>query len=168
MKNDLLAYRHIGISEKDEEKMLQKIGVKSLDELIDKTIPANIRLKEPLALPKTMTEYEFGQHIAGLAAKNKLYTTYIGMGWYNTITPAVIQRNVFENPVWYTSYTPYQTEVSQGRLEALMNFQTAVCDLTGMKGLPKIWSRCRWVFSRCFTFSPFLMMKFFKVCFSSS
>ena len=79
MKNDLLAYRHIGISEKDEEKMLQKIGVKSLDELIDKTIPANIRLKEPLALPKTMTEYEFGQHIAGLAAKNKLYTTYIGM-----------------------------------------------------------------------------------------
>ena len=112
--------------------MLQKIGVKSLDELIDKTIPANIRLKEPLALPKTMTEYEFGQHIAGLAAKNKLYTTYIGMGWYNTITPAVIQRNVFENPVWYTSYTPYQTEVSQGRLEALMNFQTAVCDLTGM------------------------------------
>lgn len=132
MKNDLLAYRHIGISEKDEEKMLQKIGVKSLDELIDKTIPANIRLKEPLALPKTMTEYEFGQHITGLAAKNKLYTTYIGMGWYNTITPAVIQRNVFENPVWYTSYTPYQTEVSQGRLEALMNFQTAVCDLTGM------------------------------------
>ena len=86
MKNDLLAYRHIGISEKDEEKMLQKIGVKSLDELIDKTIPANIRLKEPLALPKTMTEYEFGQHIAGLAAKNKLYTTYIGMGWYNTIS----------------------------------------------------------------------------------
>ena len=79
-----------------------------------------------------MTEYEFGCHIAELAAQNKLYTTYIGMGWYNTITPAVIQRNVFENPVWYTSYTPYQTEVSQGRLEALMNFQTAVCDLTGM------------------------------------
>lgn len=105
MKNDLLAYRHIGISEQDEEKMLRKIGVKSLDELIDKTIPANIRLKEPLALPKTMTEYEFGQHIAGLAAKNKLYTTYIGMGWYNTITPAVIQRNVFENPVWYTLYS---------------------------------------------------------------
>ena len=138
MKNDLLAYRHIGISEKDEEKMLQKIGVKSLDELIDKTIPVNIRLKEPLALPKTMTEYEFGQHIAGLAAKNKLYTTYIGMGWYNTITPAVIQRNVFENPVWYTSYTPYQTEVSQGRLEALMNFQTAVCHLTG-KPLANLW-----------------------------
>ena len=132
MKNDLLANRHIGISEKDEKQMLRKIGVDSLNELIDKTIPAYIRLKEPLALPEAMTEYEFGQHIAGLAAKNKLYTTYIGMGWYNTITPAVIQRNVFENPVWYTSYTPYQTEVSQGRLEALMNFQTAVCDLTGM------------------------------------
>ena len=132
MKNDLLANRHIGISKKDEEQMLRKIGVSSLDELIDKTIPANIRLKEPLALPETMTEYEFGQHIAALAAKNKLYTTYIGMGWYNTVTPAVIQRNVFENPVWYTSYTPYQTEVSQGRLEALLNFQTAVCDLTDM------------------------------------
>ncbi|WP_373719202.1 aminomethyl-transferring glycine dehydrogenase [Bacteroides heparinolyticus] len=132
MKNDVFSCRHIGISEQDEEQMLRKIGVKSLDELIDKTIPANIRLKEQLALPKAMTEYEFGQHIAELAAKNKLYTTYIGMGWYNTITPAVIQRNVFENPVWYTSYTPYQAEVSQGRLEALMNFQTAVCDLTGM------------------------------------
>ena len=132
MKNDLLADRHIGISKKDEEQMLRKIGVASLDELIDKTIPADIRLKEPLALPEAMTEYEFGQHIVELAAKNKLYATYIGMGWYNTITPAVIQRNVFENPVWYTSYTPYQTEVSQGRLEALLNFQTAVCDLTGM------------------------------------
>lgn len=132
MKNDLLVNRHVGISEKDEVQMLRKIGVESLDELIDKTIPANIRLKEPLALPEAMTEYEFGQHIAELAAKNKLYTTYIGTGWYNTITPAVIQRNVFENPVWYTSYTPYQTEVSQGRLEALLNFQTAICDLTGM------------------------------------
>ena len=132
MKNDLLAERHIGISPKDEAAMLRKIGVNSLDELIDKTIPANIRLKKPLELPAPMTEYEYGQHIAQLAAKNKIYTTYIGTGWYGTITPAVIQRNVFENPVWYTSYTPYQTEVSQGRLEALMNFQTAVCDLTGM------------------------------------
>ena len=132
MNPSLLPDRHIGISLKDEEKMLCKIGVNSLDELIDKTLPANIRLKEPLNLPEPMTEYEFGKHIADLASKNKLYTTYIGMGWYNTITPAVIQRNVFENPVWYTSYTPYQTEVSQGRLEALMNFQTAICDLTGM------------------------------------
>ena len=126
MKTDLLASRHIGINEEDTAVMLRKIGVDSLDELINKTIPANIRLKEPLALAKPLTEYEFGKHIAELANKNKLYTTYIGLGWYNTITPAVIQRNVFENPVWYTSYTPYQTEVSQGRLEALMNFQTAV------------------------------------------
>ncbi|MCI1682053.1 MAG: aminomethyl-transferring glycine dehydrogenase [Bacteroides sp.] len=132
MKSDLLACRHIGISKKDEEQMLQKIGVGSLDELIDRTIPTNIRLKEPLKLPEALTEYEFGKHIAQLASKNKLYTTYIGLGWYNTITPAVIQRNVFENPVWYTSYTPYQTEISQGRLEALMNFQTVVSDLTGM------------------------------------
>ena len=132
MKNDLLINRHIGITPQDEETMLRKIGVSSLDELIDKTIPSNIRLDKPLDLPEPMTEYEFAGHIAQLASKNKLYTTYIGMGWYGTITPAVIQRNVFENPVWYTSYTPYQTEVSQGRLEALMNFQTAVCDLTGM------------------------------------
>lgn len=132
MKTDLLACRHIGIDKQDAQVMLQKIGVNTLDELIDKTIPANIRLTSSLALPEPMTEYEFGRHINWLAGKNKLYTTYIGMGWYNTVTPAVIQRNVFENPVWYTSYTPYQAEVSQGRLEALMNFQTAVSDLTAM------------------------------------
>ena len=132
MKTDSFASRHIGVSEKDIEVMLRKIGVSTLDELINKTIPTNIRLAAPLALPPAMTEYEFSSHIAELAGLNKLFTTYIGMGWYNTITPAVIQRNVFENPVWYTSYTPYQAEVSQGRLEALMNFQTAVCDLTAM------------------------------------
>ena len=132
MKTDLLVNRHVGITEADEQLMLQKIGVKNLDELIYKTIPSDIRLKEPLDLPVAMTEYEYAKHIAELGAMNKLYTTYIGMGWYNTITPAVIQRNVFENPVWYTSYTPYQSEVSQGRLEALMNFQTAISDLTGM------------------------------------
>lgn len=132
MKIDVLADRHIGITPQDEEIMLKKIGVKSLDELIEKTIPANIRLKEPMKLSETLSEYNFAYHIGELAAKNKLYTSYIGMGWYNTITPAVIQRNVFENPVWYTSYTPYQAEVSQGRLEALMNFQTAVSDLTAL------------------------------------
>ncbi|MGN0258243.1 MAG: aminomethyl-transferring glycine dehydrogenase, partial [Bacteroides sp.] len=126
------ANRHIGINEQEEQLMLQKIGVKSLDELIDKTLPKNIRLKQPIDLPEAMNEFEFAQHIAQLAAKNKLFTTYIGQGWYGTITPAVIQRNIFENPVWYTSYTPYQTEVSQGRLEALMNFQTVITDLTGM------------------------------------
>lgn len=132
MKTDLFACRHIGIEKKDTQLMLTKIGVKSLDELIGKTIPDNIRLKKLLNLPAAMTEREFAEHIASLGSKNKLYTTYIGMGWYDTITPAVIQRNVLENPVWYTSYTPYQTEVSQGRLEALINFQTAICDLTAM------------------------------------
>ena len=132
MNNHPFYERHIGINEADEARMLRKIGVGTLDELIDQTLPANIRLKAPLALPEAMDEHEFARHIGELAAKNKLYTTYIGQGWYDTITPAVIQRNIFENPVWYTSYTPYQTEVSQGRLEALMNFQTVICDLTGM------------------------------------
>ena len=132
METNTLCNRHIGPDENDVKKMLEKIGVHSLDELINQVIPADIRLKEPIELPEPLTEYAYGKHMAELAAKNKLYATYIGMGWYNTITPAVIQRNVFENPVWYTSYTPYQAEISQGRLEALMNFQTAVCDLTGM------------------------------------
>lgn len=132
MKTDLLADRHIGIQEEDLPIMLEKIGVKSLDELINKTIPSKIRLKEQLPLAAPLSEREFAEHAAELASQNKLYTTYIGMGWYDTITPAVVQRNVFENPAWYTSYTPYQAEVSQGRLEALLNFQTAVCDLTAM------------------------------------
>ena len=132
MKKDLLTYRHNGIQDKDMPVMLEKIGVSSLDELINKTIPTNIRLKESLPLAEPMTEREYAEHITNLAAQNKLYTSYIGMGWYDSITPAVIQRNVFENPVWYTSYTPYQTEVSQGRLEALLNFQTVISDLTAM------------------------------------
>ena len=132
MKTNTFARRHIGITEKDLPKMLEKIGVKSLDELIDKTIPNDIRLKEPLPLKPAMTEHEFAAHISSLAAMNKICKSYIGTGWYNTITPAVIQRNVFENPVWYTSYTPYQTEISQGRLEALLNFQTVISDLTAM------------------------------------
>lgn len=132
MKTDVFANRHIGIHETDLPEMLEKIGVKSLDELINKTIPSKIRLKAPLALNPPMTERAFMEHMAVLAAKNKMYTSYIGCGWYDTITPAVIQRNIFENPVWYTSYTPYQTEISQGRLEALMNFQTVISDLTAM------------------------------------
>ena len=132
MKTTTFANRHIGVGEKELPLMLKKIGVNSLDELIDKTIPANIRLKEPLKLGPAMTEREFSTHIGQLAAQNKLYKTYIGCGWYDTVTPAVIQRNVFENPVWYTSYTPYQAEISQGRLEALLNFQTVISDLTAM------------------------------------
>ena len=129
---DLLQARHIGISEQDEAIMLQVIGAKNIDELIEQTIPASIRLKEDIELPEPLTERQYAEHIAEIASKNKLFTTYIGQGWYDTCTPAVIQRNVFENPSWYTSYTPYQAEISQGRLEALLNFQTAVCDFTGM------------------------------------
>jgi len=129
---DLLQARHIGVSEQDEAYMLQTIGVKSLDELIDQTIPASIRLEESIELPEPLTERQYAEHIGEIASKNKLFTSYIGQGWYDTCTPAVILRNIFENPSWYTSYTPYQAEVSQGRLEALLNFQTAVCDFTGM------------------------------------
>lgn len=124
--------RHVGITAEDLPDMLKAVGVNTLDELIDQTIPANIRLRQPLNLPEPMTEREFAEHINELASKNEVFTSYIGMGWYDTICPAPIQRNVFENPVWYTSYTPYQAEVSQGRLEALLNFQTVICDLTGL------------------------------------
>ncbi len=124
--------RHIGLKEADEQKMLEAIGVASMDELIDQTIPKDIRLEKPMSLPKALSEYEYAEEIARIASKNQVYTSYIGMGWYDTITPAPIVRNVFESPVWYTSYTPYQAEISQGRLEALLNFQTAISDLTAL------------------------------------
>ncbi|MCD8043748.1 MAG: aminomethyl-transferring glycine dehydrogenase [Tannerellaceae bacterium] len=132
MDTNNFANRHIGITAEDLPSMLQTIGVSSADELIEQTIPANIRLQEPLNLPDAMTEREFAEHIAELGSKNELYTSYIGMGWYDTVCPAPILRNVLENPVWYTSYTPYQAEVSQGRLEALLNYQTVICELTGL------------------------------------
>ena len=132
MDTNKFVNRHVGIAEEEIPVMLDAIGVKSLDELIDQTIPANIRLKEPLNLPEAMTEREFAEHIAELASKNEVFTSYIGMGWYDTVCPAPIQRNVFENPIWYTSYTPYQAEVSQGRLEALLNFQTVIAEITGL------------------------------------
>jgi glycine dehydrogenase len=125
-------HRHIGVNEKEIETLLSSIGVKNLEQLIDETIPANIRLKEALDLPAPLTEREYAEHIAELASKNEIFTSYIGMGWYDTVAPAAIIRNVFENPCWYTSYTPYQAEISQGRLEALLNFQTLVSDLTGL------------------------------------
>jgi len=125
--------RHNGVSKSaDEEKMLKEIGVASMEELIDKAVPAAIRLKEPMPIADGVNEYEFLARCKALANKNKVYKTYIGMGYYNTITPAVIQRNVFENAGWYTAYTPYQTEISQGRLEALMTYQTMVADMTHM------------------------------------
>lgn len=132
METQKFQHRHIGINAEDEKKMLSKIGVNSLDELIDQTIPANIRLQNGLNLPEALSEHEYAEEMALMASKNRICASYIGMGWYDTVCPAPIFRNVFENPVWYTSYTPYQAEISQGRLEALMNFQTTVSDLTGL------------------------------------
>ena len=125
-------YRHLGPREADIPEMLKKIGVQSLDELIHKTIPASILNEQPLNLPDGMSEYEYPAYIRAIGAKNKLFRTYIGLGYYSTILPPVIQRNILENPGWYTSYTPYQAEISQGRLEALLNFQTMITELTGM------------------------------------
>ena len=132
MANDKFVTRHIGPREKDIRAMLDVIGVSSLEELINQTVPSNIRLEKPLNLPNGLTEREYYRRILHLASKNKVFNTYIGMGWYDTITPAVILRNILENPAWYTSYTPYQAEISQGRLEALLNFQTMVCEMTAM------------------------------------
>ena len=124
--------RHIGPRDADVVSMLKTIGVGSIDELIDKTIPAQIRMKKPLDLAETKSEHWYLRELKKLSLKNKVYRTYIGMGYYNTIVPPAIQRNVLENPGWYTAYTPYQSEIAQGRLEALLNFQTMVMDLTKM------------------------------------
>jgi glycine dehydrogenase len=113
--------------------MLKKTGLGSLDDLIMQTIPASILMKKPLHLPEGISEYEYLKYIREIGRKNKLFRSFIGMGYYNTITLPVIQRNILENPAWYTSYTPYQAEISQGRLTALLNFQTMVMDLTGME-----------------------------------
>ena len=127
------AGRHIGTNETEKTEVLKTIGINTLDALIDKTVPAAIRLKNPLKLPVGQTEFEYLDELKKIAAKNKVFKTYIGQGYYNTITPSVILRNVFENPGWYTQYTPYQAEISQGRLESLLNYQTIVCDLTGLE-----------------------------------
>ena len=133
MSQDRFVNRHLGPRENEINEMLEFIGVSSMDELMKQTVPANIRLNEPLKLKEGLTERKYFRRILNLADKNKVYNTYIGMGYYDTITPAVILRNVLENPAWYTSYTPYQAEISQGRLEALLNFQTVIMDLTGME-----------------------------------
>ncbi len=126
-------HRHVGPRAEDLPQMLKKIGVSSVDELIDQTVPSSIRLAEPLDLPDGITEFEYMQHIKEIASKNKVYKSYIGLGYYGTVVPSVIIRNILENPTWYTSYTPYQAEISQGRLEALLNFQTVVSSFTGME-----------------------------------
>ncbi len=130
---DKFVDRHNGPRSSDIAAMLEKIGAASVDELIAQTVPAVIRLKKPLNLPKGMSEYQYHKHLRGIAAKNRIFKTYIGLGYYDTIVPAVIQRNILENPGWYTAYTPYQAEIAQGRLEALLNFQTMIMDLTGME-----------------------------------
>ncbi len=133
INTDNFVDRHNGPRASDVTTMLKKIGADSVDELIAQTIPAAIRLKKPLNLPGGMSEYQYHKHLRGVSAKNQVFKTYIGLGYYNTIVPAVIQRNILENPGWYTAYTPYQAEISQGRLEALLNFQTMIMDLTGME-----------------------------------
>lgn len=133
MRTDAFALRHIGPRESDLNHMFKTIGVDNIDQLIFETIPDDIRLKNDLNLDAPMTEYEYLTHIQELGNKNKLFKTYIGLGYHPTIVPAVIQRNIFENPGWYTAYTPYQAEIAQGRLEAILNFQTMVMELTGME-----------------------------------
>jgi glycine dehydrogenase len=133
MKTDSFVLRHVGPREKGTNEMIKTIGVTSVEELIDKTIPKDIRLAHDLNLPKALSEYEYMSHIQELANKNKLFKSFIGLGYHPTILPGVIQRNILENPGWYTAYTPYQAEIAQGRLEALLNYQTMVTELTGME-----------------------------------
>ena len=125
--------RHIGPSSSEKKEMLKAIGVDSVDQLINKTIPEGIRLQKPLNISAALTEKQYLDHIAEVASKNKVFKSYIGLGYSETNVPPVIQRNVLENPGWYTAYTPYQAEIAQGRLEALLNFQTMTLDLTGME-----------------------------------
>src|SRR5690349_16010988 len=131
--NDFFAPRHIGPRPEEREVMLRAIGVASLDALIDEALPAAIRRQGPLDLPAAESEFQYLTRLRGIAARNQVYRSFIGLGYYDCITPSVILRNVLENPGWYTPYTPYQAEIAQGRLESLLNFQTTVSDLTGME-----------------------------------
>ncbi len=133
MNTNSFQLRHIGPNKKEQEHMLKAIHADSLEQLINETVPDNIRLKNDLDLAPAMSEYEYLSHIKELSEKNKVFKSYIGLGYHEAIVPSVIQRNILENPGWYTAYTPYQAEIAQGRLEALLNFQTMVCDLTGME-----------------------------------
>ena len=133
MSTDKFVNRHNGPRKHELPKMLETIGVSSLDELIEKTVPKSIRLEKALDLPPALSEFEYLNHLRAIGAKNKLYRSFIGQGYYGVAPLSVIVRNVLENPSWYTSYTPYQAEISQGRLEALLNFQTMIIELTGME-----------------------------------
>src|SRR6478736_5120858 len=127
------ADRHIGPDHAERQAMLAVVGAPSLDALIDDAVPPQIRLDQPLALPHGESEHRYLRDLRALASLNQVFTSYIGLGYYGCVTPSVIQRNVLENPGWYTPYTPYQAEIAQGRLEGLLNFQTMIADLTGMQ-----------------------------------
>src|SRR5207302_208356 len=131
-QNEEFIGRHIGPNEEDTKEMLKTIGVASMDELVSRTVPQSIRMDHQLRIPDAMSEAAFLHELKETSQKNKVFKTYIGQGYYDTHTPSVILRNVFENPGWYTQYTPYQAEISQGRLESLLNFQTMVSDLTAL------------------------------------
>ena len=133
MFKEKFARRHIGPNAIELNIILKTIGVESVEELLNQTIPDNIRLKKDLNIPEGISEMEFLKEIKKLSSLNKNFKTYIGLGYHDTFTPSVIQRNILENPGWYTAYTPYQPEIAQGRLEALLNFQTMICDLTKME-----------------------------------
>ncbi|RAJ00289.1 glycine dehydrogenase [Chitinophaga skermanii] len=132
MQQNEFVQRHIGPDESSTQAMLETIGINGVDELVGKTVPASIRMQHALAVPSAMSENAYLSHLKEVSLKNKVFKNYIGQGYYDTITPSVILRNVFENPGWYTQYTPYQAEISQGRLESLLNYQTMVSDLTGL------------------------------------
>ena len=133
MNPDIFSERHIGPRGPQIKEMLNVIGASTLEGLIDETVPNNIRIQSPLKLDQPMSESEYLEHIQSLGNKNIVFKSYIGMGYHPSNLPAVIQRNILENPGWYTAYTPYQAEIAQGRLEALLNFQSMVTDLTGME-----------------------------------
>ncbi|HMS71125.1 MAG TPA: glycine dehydrogenase (aminomethyl-transferring), partial [Saprospiraceae bacterium] len=124
--------RHIGPSKDETRKMLDLLDLDNIDQLIDETVPETIRLQEPIDIPEALTEFELLHHLKEISMKNKVYKNFIGQGYYGTVTPSVIARNIFQNPGWYTQYTPYQAEIAQGRLESLLNYQTVVADLTGL------------------------------------
>jgi len=132
MKKYNFSDRHIGPRKSEISTMLKSVGVDAISDLINQTIPSHIQLHSDMDLPEPLSEHRFIEHMKTLASQNRCYRSYIGMGYFNTVLPGVIQRNILENPGWYTSYTPYQAEISQGRLEALLNFQTMVSDLTAM------------------------------------
>ena len=133
MKTFKFIDRHIGPNENERQQMLKEIGLSSIDELISQAVPINIRLEKPLNLPSPMSEWEWMHHILHLAKKNFPGRSFIGYGFYATHMPEILRKMIFENPAWYTAYTPYQAEISQGRLEALLNYQTMLTELTGME-----------------------------------